>query len=81
MKFFFRGCGRHLDPPGISLVFPGFWGPEPEIKIPGSGSTGRASKIFFHLQLVKNWVIFTNSLFMCQDEHENEREDEQVSYG
>ena len=23
----------------------------------------------------------TNSLFMCQDEHENEREDEQVGYG
>ena len=59
-----RGCGRHLDPTGISLVLSSFWGPEPEIKIPGSGSTGRAPKIFFHLQLAKNWVIFIRNIFL-----------------
>ena len=59
-KFFFGAVGGIC----ISLVLPGFWGPEPEIKIPGSGSTGRAPKIFFHLQLVKNWVIFTKNIFL-----------------
>ena len=64
LKIFFQGCGRHLDPTGISLVLPGFWGPESEIKISGSGSTSRAPKKNFHLQLVKNWVIFTKNIFL-----------------
>ena len=64
LKIFFQGCGRHLDPTGISLVLPGFWGPESEIKISGSGSTGRASKKIFHSQLVKNWVLFNRNIFL-----------------